>query len=191
MSRLNQKENSMDDKKTSTLRRINPLFWWPRAEKSAKKPVAMPIPEEETILSDPEEVDQIFDNLHRLLLRQIRLPYGHDPESLKLWPSWATEKGRIYPGRSYFFIKPHGKKGFLFERSGAGWVISKSEKIVGRDLFLRSYEAWDIASIAITPSKKLRVLSSRLGSTTIGLKLYENRLIDQISAEVLDLPFSE
>ncbi len=173
--------------KGSWLRYLNPFSW--RAQKTTSR-ILITGSSKEPLLSvepliDPQVIDEVFGRIQQAITRQIAKPYGHNAAEVRLWPRWSFESGRIYPGQRYFFAKPHGQRGFLFEQTGAGWLISKSEKIVDRDLFLRSYEVWDLVCL-YRAGKTFRAESSRHGSGAMSLTLYERRLIDAISAEVID-----
>ena len=95
------------------------------------------------------------------------------------------EAGRIGPKRPYFFLKPMSEIGWLFERSGNGWVVSRAEKIVGKDTFLRRGEPWDIVTLheATSGSNTIRVTSQRIGGALIPFSVYESKL----GAEMFDL----
>lgn len=75
------------------------------------------------------------------------------------------ESGHVGPGRKYFYLKPKNNPGWLFEQSATGWVVSRSEKLVGQDLFLRRGSAFDIVSLYKPRSllKRVRVFTSLKG----------------------------
>ncbi len=97
------------------------------------------------------------------------------------------EAGRIAPGRPYFFLKPAGDRGWLFERSGAGWVVSRAEKIVLQNMFLRDGDPIDSVSLFAAEDRPAfpRVRSRALGNDLLSLSIYEQR-----TAERLGLVFS-
>lgn len=135
-------------------------------------------------------IDETFDKLTQTLRQHTLRPYGQDAGRFDRWPTWHFERGRIEPGRRYFYLKAQNQQGWLFERSGAGWVIARCEKIHDRDLFLRSYEAWDIVSIFSQGDprgflSKWRVNSSHFGGGLLVPSVYESKLIDAISEDSL------
>ncbi len=97
-------------------------------------------------------------------------------------PGFLTEAGRVAPGRPYFFVKPMNGRGWLFERSGKGWVVTSAEKIVGRDLFLRSETPVDVVSLYLARDRAVfpRVKSNVFGSDLLSFSVYEQRLMNQI-----------
>ena len=89
------------------------------------------------------------------------------------------EAGKTAEGRRYAFFKPMSDFGWLMERTGAGWRISRAEKIVDRDFFLRSNaEPWDVAVLYEDPSGEgqPRVKSLRFGTNLIALEVYQDKL---------------
>lgn len=92
------------------------------------------------------------------------------------------EAGRLGGQRAYFYLKPLNETGWLFERSGAGWVVSRAEKIVGRDTFLRQGEPWDIVSLheAVDGQGTIRVNSRRVGAELVPFSVYETKLNEAI-----------
>ncbi len=92
------------------------------------------------------------------------------------------ETGQIESGRQYFFLKPRGLQGWLCEESTSGWVISRGEKIVEQDLFLRSGTPWDIATLHTKAElRRPRVRSMQTREQIISLQLY-----GQIFADAID-----
>jgi hypothetical protein len=96
------------------------------------------------------------------------------------------EWGKMAPhGNKYFYVKAHNNIGWLFETSAAGWVISPSEKIVGRDLFIRKGGAFDIANLYSSNidhmegivNKRIKIQSS-LDSEPLPLSLYIKKTLD-------------
>lgn len=93
------------------------------------------------------------------------------------------ESGRVAPGRPYFYLKPAGEKGWLWERQGAGWVITRAEKIIGRNLFLRDEEPVDAAELFIAKDRAAlpRVRSQTLGQDLLAMAVYEQKLRKQLA----------
>ena len=93
------------------------------------------------------------------------------------------ELGVTEDRRGYLFMKPMNEYGWLMERSGAGWRISRAEKIVGQNIFLRSdQDPWDVVTIWNDPVGECltRVRSLRFGRELMTLAEYERRLGDNL-----------
>lgn len=89
------------------------------------------------------------------------------------------ELGTTEDRRSYLFMKTMNEYGWLMERNGAGWRISRAEKIVGQSLFMRSHQdPWDLVTIWNDPQGECltRVRSMRFGQELMTLSEYERRL---------------
>lgn len=100
------------------------------------------------------------------------------------------EKGRMAPNRPYFYLKPHGATGLLFERSGPGWVVSRAEKIVDRDLFLREGPVLEHANVFLARSDDQsqrpslpRIKSDQLGNDLLAFSVYEQKLLRHLGLE--------
>jgi hypothetical protein len=134
------------------------------------------------ILEDSKELDHLFGRMREQILHNDGLL------SSKRGPSMRPlrESGRIAPERPYFFIKPLNETGLLFERSGAGWVVSKAEKIVQEDTFIRSSNVWDVVTI-YSPrqgvSGTARVSSERLGLDRVAFQVYTQALAENMAEQ--------
>ncbi len=93
------------------------------------------------------------------------------------------ESGRVAPGRPYFYLKPAGEKGWLCERQGTGWVITRAEKIVDRNLFLRDEEPFDSVELYVANDRLAmpRVRSQSLGQDLLAMAVYEQKLRQQLA----------
>lgn len=129
------------------------------------------------LLDHTELADEIFGRLKRRVVAAVD---GKDkgPQAV----TGLIEAGRLAPGRPYFFYKPLSKKGWLFERSGAGWVISRAEKIVAQDLFLRDGDPIDAVSLYMASDQRgyPRVRSAVMGGDLLSLAVYEQRVLQQV-----------
>jgi hypothetical protein len=166
----------------------------PKASKEATILKARPATLEQRyrILHDSEVVDEVFFRLRRHLYGAVDHHDERRRSQLKVAPPRSLgattaamplkavfrETGRLAPDRSYFYLKPAGETGLLFERSGAGWVISKAEKIIGQNLFLREGDALDQVSLYFATDRPAtpRVMSRRLGGDLLPLAVYEQKL---------------
>lgn len=124
----------------------------------------------------PEEADLYFEKLRDTLFRRFAKP-GSSSEARMMF----CESGWLERARRYFYIKPMSQPGWFFERSGAGWVVARSEKVVARDLFLRKGEPWDIATLyRLEGGIRLRVASEQFGPELIGFADYEQQMIQAL-----------
>jgi len=92
------------------------------------------------------------------------------------------ERGKINPDRPYFYLKPSGKSGLLFERSGPGWVVSRAEKIIERDLFLREGDILEHANIFLADERTPlpRIKSDQMSSELLAYSVYEQKLLKHL-----------
>ena len=69
--------------------------------------------------------------------------------------------------------------GYLFEMTQRGWVISRAEKIINLDRFMRQLVAWD--HVVLYESSELngtlRVKAEQWGDDLVSLPLYEDAMI--------------
>ncbi len=131
------------------------------------------------LLDDEAVGDRVFQRMRQNIFKALDSVRGSS--SMKGGVIFR-EAGRISPGRPYFYLKPAGEAGWLFERSGAGWTISQAEKIVGQDLFLRQGEAWDMVSLfgASDSSTYPRVKSPQTGGDLLSFAVYEQKLLSTL-----------
>jgi hypothetical protein len=151
----------------------------PKAEAAPDKPA----PRQSLVKSRPQSLEQRYELLdHDELADEIFLRLKARIFDATPQAGYLREAGRIAPGRPYFYLKPLGAKGFLFERSGKGWVVTPAEKIVGRDLFLRDPEPLDVVSLFLAKDRVAfpRVKSARGGDALLAFSVYEQRLLNQI-----------
>lgn len=126
-----------------------------------------------------ERTEEAFLAIRSQVLRRCRA-FNQEHPGL---PAFFIETGLIDPGRRYFYVKPKNAPGWLVEESTSGWVVSRSEKIVGQDLFLRKGEAWDIASLFQKGTlPRPRVSSSLTRDQIISLALY-GRILERAILE--------
>jgi len=92
------------------------------------------------------------------------------------------EAGKLGAGRPYFYVKPAGRPGLLFERSGGGWVVAEAEKIASSDLFVRRGSAVDAVSLYLASDRPVlpRVRSPWLGGDLWPLAVYEQKLLERL-----------
>lgn len=134
--------------------------------------------EQRYVLVDEDAVaDQVFERLRRRVFQLL----DQNPRETSV----LRETGRIAPGRPYFYLKPASGIGFLFERTGSGWVVAPAEKIVARDLFLRQgapreratlYASRDAGASGAAP----RVRSPLFGDALTPFAVYEQKLLERL-----------
>lgn len=98
------------------------------------------------------------------------------------------EQGKTSEGRPFMFFKPYSDYGWLIERSGAGWRVSRAEKIVRQQMFLRGNgDPWDVVLVYEDPKGEgaVRVKSQRFGNTLMALPVYEARMRESFTAEIV------
>ncbi|NRA44764.1 MAG: hypothetical protein HRU09_07400 [Oligoflexales bacterium] len=140
-------------------------------------------PSQYFLAEDDADVDYVFDRLraycYERFLETREMGLGsYLPEA----PNLFWESGKLDPGRSYFYLKKHNEIGWLFERSGYGWVISRCEKIVEQDLFMRREEAWDVVNLFKLdgPFEHYRVASEKTGGQLISFLLYRRIAFEEV-----------
>ena len=142
-------------------------------QKIRTQPSLPAVPFEETAL------DRCFEELRLALLEE----WGHLRQNGHV--PLFVEKGRIEDGRAYFYIKPKDLCGWLFERSGKGWTVSRCEKTGTQDLFLRKGETVDIVAVAEDSSREFpRVSSSMLGLDPVSLRVYKQYMAREVEASL-------
>jgi hypothetical protein len=100
------------------------------------------------------------------------------------------ELGTTSDRRSYLFMKSLNDYGWLMERGGVGWRISRAEKIIGQDMFMRSSnDPWDVATVWSDPKGEgmQRIRSQRFGGELMSVTEYERRLIDAMREQLAQL----
>ncbi|MBM4251599.1 MAG: hypothetical protein FJ146_06480 [Deltaproteobacteria bacterium] len=128
-----------------------------------------------TTLESSLQADEIFLRLKQNLYAALDAQEGGR--------TVFRESGRVAPGRPYFYLKPAGEKGWLWERQGAGWVITRAEKIIGRNLFLRDEEPVDAVELFVAKDRVAmpRVRSQSLGQDLLAMAVYEQKLRKQLA----------
>ena len=142
------------------------------------------------LIQDPRDADGQFYELQRHTYSYLQKIRGEQNIGGTLMPSPSSfhwESGKIYPGRAYFFLKRANTYGWLIERTGMGWVLSRANKVMEQDLFLRQEEPWDIATLYVNAnanqSKRpphFRVASSLLDGTIVSMRVYHQMILDLV-----------
>jgi hypothetical protein len=162
------------------------------AEKPAKSPASQlmkPRREPRGTLEDRYqllEADELADEVFQRLRSRVYTALNRISASQHGRPQHYREMGRLSAGkRSYFYVQPMGRAGILFERSGAGWVVSPAERIVHQQTFLRSQEPIDTVSLYLSNDSAAypRVRSSAEGDSLLALAVYEQRLLTRLGLE--------
>lgn len=139
------------------------------------------------VVDDKKQLDAIFAGLRDKLFE--------DSEALSAaarrgdgGKTVFRESGKTSDGRGYIFFKPLNDYGWLVERSGAGWRVSRAEKIISQQMFLRSNsDPWDVAVLYTDPKRSdiVRVNSQRFGQTLMSMAVYEQRMRESFATELL------
>ncbi|RZA17017.1 MAG: hypothetical protein EOP10_23500 [Proteobacteria bacterium] len=126
-------------------------------------------------VEDTERVREAFTRL-RDLFYHWNLKSKTEPgrPSRLMW-----ESGNITGHRPYFFLQPYNEMGYLFEMTQRGWVVSRAEKIINLDRFMRQLNAWDHVVLYESPEmpQTLRVRSEHWGEDFVSLPLYEDAMV--------------
>jgi len=89
------------------------------------------------------------------------------------------EFGKADGGRRYFYVKTFNERGWLFERSGIGWVLSRAEKITERNLFVRHGSAFDLVTVLVSKdSSRVRISSQRWSLDHLNADIYAKKCFD-------------
>lgn len=128
------------------------------------------------LMDDPREVDAAFSRLRNYCYAQFLAVRQDEPRwGLLPRPGLFWEAGRLAPGRPYFFLQQPNERGWLFERSGLGWLVSRCEKNVAHNLFLRQGEPCD--SVVLYKNRenpgRFRVASQRNPESLLSYLVYE------------------
>ena len=99
-------------------------------------------------------------------------------------PKMMRETGVMDPDRLYFFLKPFSQDGLLFERSGAGWITSRADKIVSGDTFIRETEPLDQVTVYRPRSGEgtIRITSVMLDLDKVSFSIYAQLIAEQIGS---------
>jgi hypothetical protein len=137
-------------------------------------------------LDDGDTADELFLRLRRFLYKASD-EANQQQDSPVAPPKILREAGRVYPERPYFFLQPLNDKGWLFERSGNGWVVSKAQKIVKDQNFLREQDPWDVVTLYRNRDGQgtPRISSQKLGAELVSFSFYEQKLNEVLSLKTL------
>lgn len=143
------------------------------------RPKLKPEPEYH-LIQEKDQSDQIFHRLKRSLFYEATS--SNAKNSGEGFGFYFKESGRLEPGRPYFYLKKSGQKGWLFERSGIGWLVTRCEKIMERELFLRLEEPTDIVTAFFSKDnpESYRISSELLGGELVSFLVYERLMARQI-----------
>lgn len=136
------------------------------------------MPAEFPVMTPEEAADTWFTRLKETIVRE----FGATGERQR----YLFESGVLDSGRQYLYLQPLNKKGLLMERAGDGWVLAFADKIVSRDTFMRTGEAWDIVRIVaeadgVTGEFNLpKVVSRRFQDDSMPFSEYRKRLLEAI-----------
>lgn len=130
-------------------------------------------------VTDESSVDDLFYRLRRKVFQCIDAANKVHQRSGTIGDERILrESGYMNKKRAYFYIQPLNDNGFLFERSGDGWVVSRAQKIVGGKTFMRDYDSWDHVRVfeSKNGSGTMRVSSERFKDHLVSFVVYEQKL---------------
>ena len=127
------------------------------------------------LISTSTEAAYMFERVRKLIFTAIDIRHHQQPKRA----SFFKEYGKMEAGRRFFFIKPPGQSGWLFETTPKGWVISKADKIVHQGMFLREGDAVDHVNLYQAGGRQdfVRVVSKSFGSDLLSMTVYEQKLL--------------
>lgn len=123
--------------------------------------------------------DEIFLRLKKRIYQELD-QYARHPQARSVF----RESGKLSSGRSYFYLKPMGEIGWLFERDGSGWQVSPAEKDAARNLFIREREILDRTELYLAKDQALmpRIKAPGLGCGTdlLAIPVYEQKILQKL-----------
>jgi hypothetical protein len=134
------------------------------------------------IVEDARQIEAVFKHFAEPLL-DFCDRYSAANRSAGNGKVVLRELGTTDDKRSYLYLKPLSADGLLMERSGAGWRVSKAEKIIGRQMFMRSHQdPWDLVTVWADPKGEglTRLRSQRFSQDLLSVSEYERRLCDSL-----------
>ena len=124
-------------------------------------------------------IDEVFTRLKQRVYQELDL-YARQPQSRAIF----RESGQLTSGRPYFYLKPSGEVGWLFERDGSGWTISAAVKDAVRSTFVREREVFDSVTLYLAKDRAVmpRVKAPGLGSGNdlLSMIVYEQKLLQRL-----------
>jgi hypothetical protein len=121
-----------------------------------------------SMVMDSAVIEAAFARMRNLFEENL-----YDPK--KLAPRYQFERGRLAEDRSYFYLAPWHEEGWLFERGPTGWIVSRAEKIVQQNTFMRRAEAFDSVTLYQADGEKdacLRLESIAMGPDLMTFPVY-------------------
>jgi hypothetical protein len=128
-------------------------------------------------IEDTKQLDRLFNTFRDHMLEEtFESPHVRKPT---IW----RESGRVAADRSYFFLKAFNKDGLLFEQSPEGWIVSRAEKIVHRETFVRSSSHWDQVRVFLSDQGNVRISSERFQLQHVSMLIYNQKLKESLTHE--------
>jgi hypothetical protein len=120
------------------------------------------------------DLNASFDNLRQAIYSELdRGQAANGKVVFREHGKLATEGQNVRP---YFFVQAPGEDGWLFERSGSGWIISRAAKIGSQELFIRRAPV-DIVAVYRHAERDLtRVVSPLFGEALLPQLVYQEKL---------------
>lgn len=162
---------SMLDLKTSFQ---NAIIRW-RAARRAKSTANVRLAPVEPTMTPEDAAEIWFARLRELFVME----FGGAPFE-RAGQRYLIQSGVLNSERPYVFLQPLNLQGFLFERSGTGWVIGRAEHIIAKDTFMRAGEVWDVVNIVGGAHALPKVSSLRFQDQMMPFSEYRQRLIEAV-----------
>lgn len=136
-------------------------------------------------MTESDPLDDIFVRVRESFFGAISGVNAQSTTPVSVRRRYLRESGRVASKRLYFYLKPLNEIGWLFERSGSGWVVSRAEKIVGQGTFMRPPDAWDIVVLhkSLESPGLVRVSSQRFSTELMPFSVYEQKLLTAVLSE--------
>lgn len=152
----------------------------PRNEIVKSRPTTLQ--ERYRIVEDGRQVEAVFKSIANPLM-DVCDDWSASVRSESVPRTILRELGTTDDRRSYLYMKLMSADGLLMERNGAGWRISKAEKIIGRHMFMRSHQdPWDLVTVWSDPMGEglTRIRSHRFSQDLLSVSEYERRLTEAL-----------
>lgn len=133
-------------------------------------------------MADDETVETFFRRLQHRVYREVDRYNAHDKVGAKVHRRILRETGRLNDRRPFFFVQPVNEAGWLFEKGTHGWRISRAQRIVSQQTFMRQHESWDVVTLHTCSGGggPPRVDSLKFKTDLVSYAVYEQQLLDAL-----------
>jgi hypothetical protein len=184
------KRSATESLNTSMERRNTPNITKQRivgATKELVKPRPPGLEERYALCDSNQKVEDSFRRLRELLF-EVSDALSSKARNREGGTIVTKEIGKTNEGRPFLYFKPFSDFGWLVEKTGPGWRISRAEKIVSDQIFLRGQgDPWDQVLLYEDPLGvgSLRIKSQRFGKELMTASVYEERMKSAFESELM------